>query len=337
MSHLANFDLIILFFVLGVFASWIRSDLQVPESISKFLSIFLLLSLGLKGGHEVRFAESLAGFMPSLSLGLISCFALPMAMFFLIKNRLGIANAAALSASYGSVSAVTFITAQGILENQGFQFSGYMVAIMALMEIPAILIGVYFYQKFSVSSDSSRSIFSSIFSAKSVVLLLGGFVIGFAMNEKSWTGISPVIQGSFKGVLAFFLLDLGIIAQKQLREAWKFKFAIVPLAIVFPLICGTISILIGHSLRISQGDLVLLATLVGSASYIAAPAAVRSSIPSANPSLYLALPLALTFPMNLIFGIPFYIWLCRLLTNPVLSHLGNPMQLFHVPSAGFTS
>lgn len=307
MSHFANFDLIILFFILGAFASWIRSDLEIPESISKFLSIFLLLSLGLKGGHEVRFAESLTGFFPSLSLGLVSCFALPVILFFAIKNRFGTANASALSASYGSVSAVTFITAQGILENEGIGFSGYMVAIMALMEIPAILIAVYLYQRFSKDRESSRSIFLNIFSAKSVVLLLGGFVIGLAMNEKSWGSISPVIQGSFKGVLAFFLLDLGIVAQKQLREAWKYKFAVLPLAFLFPLACGTVSLIAGHLLGIAQGDLVLLATLVGSASYIAAPAAVRSSITSANPSLYLALPLALTFPMNLLFGIPLYI------------------------------
>lgn len=313
MSHFANFDLIILFFVLGAFASWIRSDLQVPDSVSKFLSIFLLLALGLKGGHEVRFAESLSGFMPSLSLGLISCFALPVVMFFLIKNRFGVANASALSASYGSVSAVTFITAQGILENEGLQSNGYMVAIMALMEIPAILISVYLYQKFSRNLKPTSSVFSSIFSAKSVVLLLGGFVIGLAMNEKSWSGISPVIQGSFKGVLAFFLLDLGIIAQKQLREAWKFKFAVLPLAVIFPLFFGSLSLVVGHFLGIAQGDLVLLATLIGSASYIAAPAAMRTSIPSANPSLYLALPLALTFPMNLVSGIPLYIELSRIL------------------------
>lgn len=307
MNHLANFDLIILFFILGVFASWIKSDLQIPDSVSKFLSIFLLLSLGLKGGHEVRFAENLTGFFPSLTLGLISCLAVPVALFLAIKNRLGVANASALSASYGSVSAVTFITAQGILENDGLIFSGYMVAVMALMEIPAILIGVYLYQKFAKNADTTRSIFSTIFSAKSVVLLLGGFIIGLSMNDKSWVGISPVVQGAFKGVLAFFLLDLGIVAQKQLREAWKFKFLSFPIAVMFPLACGTLALLAGHWLGIMRGDLVLLATLVGSASYIAAPAAMRSSIPSANPSLYLALPLALTFPMNLIFGIPFYI------------------------------
>ncbi len=314
MSHLASFDLIILFFILGAFASWIKSDLEMPESISKFLSIFLLLSLGLKGGHEVRIAENLAGFFPALSLGLLSTVALPFLMFFFIRNRVGNANAAALSASYGSVSAVTFITAQSILQNQTIEYSGYMVAIMALMEIPAILIAVYLYQTYAQKRDSQKSLFSSIFSAKSVVLLLGGFAIGFLMNQKSWDGISPVIQGSFKGFLAFFLLDLGIVAQRQLREAWLFKIVIFPVALLFPLAVGSLALLLGHWMQIPRGDLILLATLVGSASYIAAPAAMRSSIPLANPSLYLALPLALTFPMNLLFGIPFYAELSAYLT-----------------------
>lgn len=314
MNHLANFDLIILFFVLGVVASWIKSDLQMPDSVSKFLSIFLLLSLGLKGGHEVRFAESFVGFLPTLSLGLASCVVIPIILFFLVKGRLGAADAAAMAASYGSVSAVTFITAQGILENESISSSGYMVAIMALMEIPAILISVYLYQRMMGTSSSRRSVFVSIFSAKSVVLLLGGFIIGILMNERSWSGISPVIQGSFKGVLAFFLLDLGYVAQKQIRQAWNQKSLVLPLAIMFPLFWGTLSLLVGHFCGLSQGDLVLLASLVGSASYIAAPAAVRSSIPSANPSLYLALPLALTFPMNILFGIPFYIQMTRLIS-----------------------
>jgi len=316
MSHLANFDLIILFFILGAFASWIRSDLEVPDSVSKFLSIFLLLSLGLKGGHEVRVAENLFGFLPTLSIGLISCFALPVVLFFALKNRLGIANASALSASYGSVSAVTFITAQGILENEGISFSGYMVAVMALMEIPAILIGVFLYQKFSSASHiGNRSLLKSILSTKSVVLLLGGFFIGVSMNEGSWGGIAPVVQDCFKGVLAFFLLDLGIIAQRQLREAWKSKAIASPIAIFTPLIFGSIALVAGHFLGLSQGDQILLGVLVGSASYIAAPAANRSSIPEANPSLYLALPLALTFPMNLVVGIPLYIELSSMIAT----------------------
>ncbi len=308
MNHLANFDLIILFFILGAISSWIRSDLEIPDSISKFLSIFLLLSLGLKGGHEVRNAENLLGFLPTLSFGLASCLALPIFLFFILKKRLGIANAAALAASYGSVSAVTFITAQSILENEGIAFSGYMVAIMALMEIPAILVGVFFYQKYSNDTKAkSRSILKSIFAMKSVVLLIGGFVIGILMNEGSWGSISPVIQGCFKGVLAFFLLDLGIVAQKQLRQAWKFKLVAIPIAIFFPIAFGCITSFAGHFFGLTQGDQILLAVLVGSASYIAAPAAIRSSVQGANPSLYLALPLALTFPMNLLFGIPIYI------------------------------
>lgn len=318
MSHLGNLDLSILFFVLGAFASWIKSDLEIPEPVAKFLSIFLLLSLGLKGGHEVRIAENLNGFLPSLSLGLASCFVLPVILFLVLKNRLGFANAAAVSASYGSVSAVTFVTAQSILGNEGLDFSGYMVAVMALMEIPAILIAVYLYQNsLSHSKNSNWHVFKSIFSAKSVVLLLGGFIIGISMNQGSWGSIAPVVQGSFKGVLAFFLLDLGVVAQRQLREAWKYKLVAIPIALLAPLAFGALALLVGHWSGISQGNQILLAVSVGSGSYIAAPAAIRSSIPNANPSLYLAMPLALTFPMNLLFGIPFYIEMSKwLLSNP---------------------
>lgn len=288
----------------------------MPESVSKFLSIFLLLSLGLKGGHEVRVADELLGFLPGLLLGLGSCLAFPLAIFFLLKNRLGIANASALAASYGSVSAVTFITAQSILENEGIVSSGYMVAIMALMEIPAILIGVFLYEKFKgPTGKTNRSMIKSILSTKSFVLLLGGFIIGFLMNQGSWTSITPVIQGSFKGVLAFFLLDLGIMAQKQLREAWKFKKFVSLIAVLMPLFFGSLTLLLAALLGLSRGDQIIMAVLAGSASYIAAPATIRASISSANPGLYLALPLAITFPMNLVFGIPFYIELSELLVQ----------------------
>lgn len=312
MSHLINFDLIILFFVLGVFASWIGSDLEIPDPISKFLSIFLLLSLGLKGGHEVRMADQLTGFLPALSLGLASCIAIPLTLFFLLKNRMGIVDASALSASYGSVSAVTFITAQSILVSESLAPHGYFVAIMALMEVPAILLGVFLFQKFSIGdSDKSASLLRSILSTKSFVLLLGGFLIGFSMNQNSWNGISPVIQGCFKGVLAFFLLDLGIIAQKQFDRAWQFKKVALFTALFAPLFFGSLFLFAGIFSGLSQGDQVLLAVLAGSASYIAAPAAIRSAIPGANPGLYLAMPLAITFPMNLLLGIPLYIELSR--------------------------
>jgi hypothetical protein len=208
MSSLANFDFIFLFFVLGLLSSWIKSDLRFSYETSTFLAVFLLLSLGLKGGHEVRAIDGLGGFFVVLLIGLASCLALPTILFFMIRGKFGVANSAALAASYGSVSAVTFVT-----------------------------------------------------------------------------------------------------AQKKLREAWSFKTAAIVLAIFSPLLFGSLTLVLALWLGIPNADRVLLAVLVGSASYIAAPAAIRSSIPEANPSLYLALPLALTFPMNLLFGIQYYIWL----------------------------
>ncbi len=308
MSSLISFDLTFLFFFLGAIASWMKSDLEISEPISKFLSVFLLLSLGLKGGHEVAAASDLSGFYLVCAIGLTSCILIPYYLFPLLKRRLGADDAAAIAACYGSVSAVTFIAAQEFLRINDTEFSGYMVALMALMEIPAILIALNFYHRASQLLDRQTKA-PSLFAAKSVVLLLGGFLIGFAMNDSSWKGIVPVVQGSFKGVLAFFLLDLGLQAQKQLREAWRFRGTAFLVACFLPLAHGTTVLLIAKSLGVPPGDCVILAALAGSASYIAAPAAIRSSIPSANPGLYVALPLALTFPMNVIFGVPFYAWL----------------------------
>lgn len=308
MSVLANVDLIVLFFFLGALASWLRSDLELPESIGKFLSIFLLLSLGLKGGHEVRTSEDPSGFVLALTLGLLSCLVIPLYFFFWLKRKLGPANAAALAASYGSVSAVTLIAAQGFLDSKSIPHSGYMVAVMAIMEIPAIALALFFFARWN-SESNQHTIGDSLLKmirAKSVVLLLGGFFIGLVMNESSWSALAPVIQGSFKGVLAFFLLGLGITAQKQLRDAWQFRWLAILVACALPLLHGAITMFLARYLGLEEGDAVLLSVLAGSASYIAAPAAISANIPSANPSLYVALPLALTFSMNVIFGIPFY-------------------------------
>lgn len=302
MSYFLNMDLMVLFFLLGVFASWIKSDLEVPSSISKFLSIFLLLSLGIKGGHELRMAGEMSGFWVTLCLALGSCILIPYYMFYILKRRLGPSNAAALAACYGSVSAITFIAARGFLENQAVDHSKYMVAIMALMEIPAIVVALYFVGQAQGAHYSLKKILSK----NSVVLLIGGFLIGLLLNEPSWNSIKLVVKDAFKGILIFFLLDLGISAQKQLSEAWKFKFEAVVVAFLVPLLNGSTALVIAKFLGLSMGDQVILAALVGSASYIAAPAAIRSSLQDANPSLYLALPLALTFPMNILFGIPYY-------------------------------
>ncbi len=311
MAHLANIDLVILFFFLGALASWLKSDLEVPESAVKFLSIFLLTSLGLKGGHEVRVAQDLNQLGPILLVGLLSCLIIPSYLFYWLRRRLGSANAAALAAAYGSVSAVTFIAAKGYLNNVGIEFSGYMVAVMALMEIPAIVIAIHLYRQARASTASVESEVhrGSVWSAKSVILLIGGFAIGFLMNEPTWESVKPVVKDCFKGALAFFLLDLGITAQRQLSNAWRYKWKAILIGGFLPLVHGTVFLFLARSMGIDRGDQVLLAVLAGSASYIAAPAAVRGSIGEANPSLYVALPLALTFPINVLLGIPLYIWL----------------------------
>lgn len=316
MSFLGSFDLIILFFFLGLIASWMKSDLEIPQQVSKFLSIFILLSIGLKGGHEVRVAENYSNFIPLLLLGIGTCLTIPIVIFFIAKKTLGLANAAALASSYGSVSAVTFVTASSILENSGITTSGYMVAIMALMEIPAIIIGIYLYQKYELGfNQKDQNLIKNILSTKSVILLIGGFLIGLALNDISWKGISPFIKDNFKGLLAFFLLDLGIQAQKQLSDAFKHKLTAATIALLFPIAIGTITLIIGHILGLPSGDKILISVLAGSASYIAAPATIRYSIPTANLSLYLALPLTITFPMNLIFGVHFYMFLNERLIN----------------------
>jgi hypothetical protein len=310
LPNLDTLDLSILFFFLGAMAAWFKSDLDIPEQIGKFLSLFLLLALGLKGGHEVRIAEDLTGFAPVLAVGIFSCLVIPVYMFYWLRIRLSLANAAALAASYGSVSAVTYVTALGYLQSHGIPTSGYMVAVMALMEIPAIIVALALFQSNSPTSEGQALLQrKSLLTTKSVFLLLGGFVIGFLMNAPTWLSLKPVVQDSFKGVLAFFLIDLGLTAQKQLKYAWAHRKRAMLIACILPLIHGSCALLLAYVFGASQGNQVLIAVLAGSASYIAAPAAIRMAIPEANPSLYISLPLAFTFPMNVLLGIPFYIWL----------------------------
>jgi uncharacterized protein len=308
MNHLAQIDLILLFFFLGVVASWTRSDLKMPEQASQFLAIFLLLSIGLKGGQEVRSAESLDGFFLSASLGIATCLIIPIFLFQFFKRLLTSADAAALAACYGSVSAITFVAAQGMLENEGIPSSGFMVAVMALMEIPAIVLVLFLAARGSGNlPETARRLLTS----KSVVLLLGGFVIGFLMNQPTWASIKPVVSDAFKGVLAFYLLDLGILAQRQMREVWRRRWLALVGGTLFPLLAGTFTLSAARLLGLNLGDSVILAVLAGSASYIAAPASVRLALPQANPALYVSLPLALTFPLNILLGIPLYIFMAK--------------------------
>lgn len=313
MQALAGLDLIILFFALGFFASAVKSDLKFPETTSKFLSIYLLLALGLKGGHQVSQATQLDGFLNVLLVGFLSCTLIPLVVIKLLKKELGIANASAIAASYGSVSAVTFIAGTSALNALNIDYSGYMVAIMALMEIPAIVIGMLIYKKsIDQSSHFELSDLLNILKGKSIVLLLGGFIIGLFFRESEWKGISFLFTDAFKGFLALFLLDLGISAQGQISEAWKQKGKAVFTAILLPIIHGSFFLILSSVFNISEGNQILIALLAGSASYIAAPAAIRYGIPEANPAFYIALPLGMTFPLNVIIGVPYYIALARI-------------------------
>ncbi len=307
LSGSLNIDLIILFFFLGAFASWAKSDLHLPDAVQRFLSVYLLLALGLKGGREIRSAESLSSFAPALLVGMIACILIPLILYPLLRKRVGNGNAAALAAGYGSVSAVTFIAAEGFLTQRGIAFSGHMVAVMALMEIPAILIALGLYRFTRGSGGDGGFDPWSLVTMKSVVLLLGGFGIGAVLSDASWAPLQPVFKDAFKGALAFFLLALGREAQLQFREASHFRLEALLVGLVFPILIGLTTVLATGLLPLSLGDRILLATLAGSASYIAAPAAIQASVPEANPSLYVALPLALTFPMNVVAGIPLYV------------------------------
>jgi hypothetical protein len=310
MFELEKVDLIPLFFFLGMSAAWMKSDLEVPESVSKFLSIYLLLSLGLKGGQEVAKAASPYSLLVAALLGLLFCWLIAAAYFKSLQRKLGAANAASLAASFGSVSAVTYIAAEALLTNLRVPFSGHMVAVMAIMEVPAIIIALFYFRRSLTLGEAHLPSFQGgLFSAKSVVLLLGGFFIGSLMPATSFFQIAPVFKDPFKGVLAFFLLDLGILAQRQLGAAWAYRAKAIFIAILAPLGFGTLMLAVATAVNLERGDSFLLSVLAGSASYIAAPAAIRSSIQGANPSLYVALPLGLTFPFNLTLGLPYYYWL----------------------------
>lgn len=313
MIDFSNFDLIVLFFFLGFIGSLLKVPLKYPESISQFLAIYLLLAIGLKGGLQVASAQSLADFLPALLLGLFSCILIPALLFPVAKKHFGLENAAALAAVYGSVSAVTFVVAQSFLDSREISYGGYMVAVMALMEVPAIAMALFFFSRSSNEAEGGVSWIRAAFAHKSIILLLGGFSIGLVLEQKNIIALKPVMTDAFKGILAFYLLDLGCAAAQGINILWKQKARAILFAFVFPFIFGVSILLLAMACQLEKGDGILLAILAGSASYIAAPAAIRVSIPSASPALFTTLPLALTFTFNVLLGIPLYIYLGEIL------------------------
>jgi hypothetical protein len=239
----------------------------------------------------------------------------PVVVFALLRRRLGVANAAAVGATYGSISAVTFVTASSFLDDRGIEWSGSMVAAMALMESPAILVGVLLARMAGESgpgsaNSGSGSSFSDLlresFFGGAVLLLLGALVIGAVTGERGWSSVAPFADEPFKGVLCLFLLDMGLISARRLGALRRSGVVLVLFALIAPVVLASVAIAVAWTLGMSRGDALLFTVLCASASYIAVPAAVRTTLPDANPSLFLPMSLAVTFPWNVTIGIPLY-------------------------------
>lgn len=307
----------LLFFVLGIIAVYVKSDLEIPDNTSKFISLYLLFSIGFKGGQELAHSHFTIDILWSIAFGIMIAGLIPLYTFFILKRKFSIENSGAIAAAYGSVSAVTFVTAISFLEIQNYTFSGHMVAVMALMEAPAIIIGVILIRLFSkeeVQKTKMSSIIKHSFTNGSVLLILGSLVIGFLASEQQALGIKPFTTDIFKGFLALFLLDMGIVSGRKLNDFFKSGWFSIFFAVVFPLINGCIVAFLSQFITDDVGNRFIFAVLAASASYIAVPAAMKIAVPKANPGIFLPMALAVTFPFNITFGMPIYfsIVLCHL-------------------------
>ncbi|PLK27349.1 sodium-dependent bicarbonate transport family permease [Novosphingobium sp. TH158] len=304
---------VILFFLLGVLAAAARSDLSVPEPLAKSLSLYLMAAIGLKGGVQV----SQAGF--SAEMGWVSLagmglsFAVPFMAFALLRSLGGLdrLNAAAVSAHYGSVSLVTFVTASDSLTRAGMAPAGYLVAVMALMETPAIVSGLLLARTAGTARDRDEPaggghLWREVLLNGSVVLLLGAFLIGLAIGKDKFQTISPVFVAGFTGLLCLFMLDMGLIAMRRFRESRRLSWRLVAIALALPLVNGAIGLALAAALGLDPGTGAAFALLAASASYIAVPAAIRLALPDADPGIYLSMSLAVTFPFNILAGIPLF-------------------------------
>ena len=298
----------ILFFCLGAIAVLVRSNIEIPKNTTKFLSYYLLMSIGFKGGMELSKHPITAEMYFTILAGVGMAVFIPLWMFYLLRTRLDQENAAAVAACYGSVSAVTFVTGVSWLENRGFSYGGHMVALMALMESPAIIMGVVLGNLGSKekSQMSMPKILHDAFFNGSVYILIGSLLIGYFAAPKNTDGLQVFVYDMFKGFLSFFLLDLGISAARQIKELKGNILFLSLIAILAPLLNGVIGLFLARQIGLHPGDGFLFIILCASASYIAVPAALKICLPQAQAGYYLSLALGLTFPFNILFGLPIY-------------------------------
>lgn len=305
----------LLFFLLGIVAVRLKSDLEIPPSSSKFISLYLLFSIGFKGGQELAHSVFSPEIIWAILFGIVVSVLIPFYTFFILKRKLSTENAGAIAASYGSISAVTFVTAVAFLETLNIEFSGYLVAVMALMEAPAIVIGFLLIKSYSKEKENTsnfKEVIKHAFTNGSVLLIIGSLLIGLLASDKQALGIKPFTTDLFKGFLAIFLLDMGVISGRKLNDFFKSGWFTLLFAIIIPLVNGSIVAIASQVITHDIGNRFILATLAASASYIAVPAAMKMAVPKANPGLYLPMALAVTFPINITIGLPLYMTVVKI-------------------------
>ena len=321
-------DPAILFFIFGVLAGTVRSNLEIPPAISRFLSLYLLMALGLKGGFALAHSGLTASVGVSLAAAILLAIHIPLLGYWILRRFVSGFDAAALAATYGSVSAVTFVTAVQYLENQQVPYGGHMAAAMALMESPAIVMAVIFANTLrqkadpgviglagelaALSTNSSRpsvsvgKILHESFTDGAQLLLLGAMVVGLLTGDAGKAAMQPFSGDLFKGMLSFFLLDMGLMAARNLPQVRGKSPVLIAYAVLGPIVHASLALGLAVVLELPAGDGALLMVLAASASYIAVPAVLRYALPEANPSLYFGLSLGVTFPLNILVGIPIY-------------------------------
>jgi hypothetical protein len=319
-----SLDPVILFFALGVLARLAKSDLRLPEALYETLSIYLLIAIGLKGGAQIA-VQPLAALWPVALAAIALSAAVPLVLFPVLKAfvRLGTADAASIAAHYGSVSVVTFAVAQGALARAGIDPDAYLAMLVALMEAPGIVVGVLLARRglaregaaarAGVAPEGWGTVLHEVLLGKAVVLLLGGIAIGWAAGPQALAPLDPVFVGMFKGVLALFLLELGLVAGGRVQDLRRAGPRLLAFGLLAPPLLAVAGGAVGVALGLSTAGIATLATLTASASYIAAPTAMRIAVPQANPSLSIGVALGVTFPFNVLVGIPIYVAAARAL------------------------
>jgi uncharacterized protein len=312
----------ILFFTLGIIAGFLKSDLEVPDSISRYLALYLMMAIGIKGGVAIANTTDLNGeVMLTIFAGVVIGFAQPFIGYGLLRltTKLDSTTAAAVAAHYGSISMVTFATAAAFLKLNDVVYAGYIVAVLALMEAPAILSGLFIAHRTNPETRKhlaeEKKLSREIFTNGAILLLLGSFVIGWVTGQRGFETVEAFLITPFHGVLCLFLLDMGLLVAKNLNNLRQFSWQLVSFGIYMPLFGAGIGLLTGKLIGLDIGTGTLFAVLCASASYIAVPAAMRLALPEAKPSIYLPMSLAITFPFNIALGIPLYYAAAQLLLN----------------------